>query len=81
MFTTSSQVTRHTFGVERSNRMSIHYSHTDVAEGDMWLVDCADCDGNGYDIEAEGFSCCEACDGLGQYGPMSESETRSFVGL
>lgn len=59
-------------------RGTVAYSHTDPEYGDMWLIDCATCGGNGYDVEVDGFSVCTACDGLGEYGPMPEQEVREF---
>lgn len=74
---TKAAIAEDTFG-GTSIRPHVHYSHTDPLEGDQWLVACPACGGNGYDIETEGFSVCSSCAGLGEYGPFSEHEVRSF---
>lgn len=74
---TKSMIAESTFGGS-SIRPHVKYSHTDSTEGDQWLVACPSCGGNGFDIEVEGFTVCTGCHGLGEYGPMSEQEVRSF---
>jgi len=59
-------------------RSQVKYSHTDPLEGDQWIISCPSCTGNGYDIEVEGFSTCEACEGLGESSPVNEHEVREF---
>lgn len=74
---TKANIAESTFG-GTSIRPHVKYSHSEVAEGDQWLVACPPCGGNGYDIEAEGFSVCTECHGLGEFGPMPEHEVRAF---
>lgn len=61
-------------------RPHVSYSHTDPVQGDMWLIECTGCGGNGYDIEVDDWSVCTSCDGLGEYGPMPEQEVRDWFG-
>lgn len=56
-------------------RPHVRYEYDDV-DGENWTVVCPSCSGNGYDIETEGFSVCDSCEGLGEFGPMSTAEVR-----
>ena len=74
---TNSAIADSTFGVE-TYRPHVKFSHTDGTGDDFWIVECAACGGNGYDIETDGFSVCTECDDMGEYGPLTDVEVREF---
>lgn len=78
MARTAWQHAQETFGPYVS-RNTVTYAYTDETGTDLWSVTCGDCGGNGYDIETEGFSCCETCEGLGEWGPFEESEVSAYL--
>lgn len=76
---TKAQIAEATFG-GTSIRPYVKYEYTDITEGDMWLVSCTGCFGNGYDIDVvDDYKVCTVCDGLGEFGPMNETEVREHL--
>ena len=58
----------------------VKFSHVDEHGDEQWLIVCRECMGVGIDMASDEVLSCAVCDGMGEFGPFGEAETREHLG-